>query len=98
MLLKGKARLGSLVHKKNCTAVALTASRPEDKSQIDLLCKSFRNQFNDNANLKKTWGGGILGLKSQSKIDKRQAAMEQEALKKANIWWKKIIMFVYLIY
>jgi len=35
--------------------------------------------------LKKTWGGGILGLKSQSKIDKRQAAMEQEALKKANI-------------
>merc|ERR1711939_855019 len=70
-VIKGKSRLGALVHKKTCTAVALTDFRAEDRSQLDLLCKSFRNQFNDNANLKKTWGGGILGLKSQSKIDKR---------------------------
>jgi len=67
--IKGKARLGQLVHKKTATAIALTAYRPEDNKQFELLAQSFKNQFNDNVNLKKTWGGGILGLKSQHKID-----------------------------
>ena len=33
--VKGKARLGILVHKKNATAVALTDVRGEDKSSLD---------------------------------------------------------------
>jgi len=67
--VKGKARLGGLVHKKTATAVALTHFRPEDKGQFELMTKSYKNQFNDNANLRKVWGGGILGSKSQHKID-----------------------------
>ena len=45
----------------------------------------FSQQFNDNADLRKKWGGGILGLKSQHKIDQRTAALEKEAMKKANM-------------
>jgi large subunit ribosomal protein L7Ae len=35
--VKGKARLGALVHKKTATVVALTDVKPEDKAQLDLF-------------------------------------------------------------
>jgi len=39
----------------------------------------------DNVELRKKWGGGKLGIKSQHQKDLHQAALEKEALKKANL-------------
>ena len=33
-----------------------TEVRKEDQSELDLLSKNFRAQYNDNENLRKTWG------------------------------------------
>jgi hypothetical protein len=45
------------------------------------LCKKM---FNDNADLKKEWGGGKIGIKSQHRVDKKVKAVEQEIATKAN--------------
>jgi len=62
--IKGKARLGKLVHKKTATCVALTEVKKEDYQDLELLSKNFRNQFNDNENLRRHWGGGVMGIKN----------------------------------
>ena len=46
--VKGKARLGKLVHQKTATCVALTEVKREDYQDLELLTKNFRQQFNEN--------------------------------------------------
>merc|ERR1719367_2275921 len=60
-IIKGKGRLGQLVHKKKASCVALTTVRQEDQNELDTLANNFKAQFNDNAEVKKRWGGGIMG-------------------------------------
>lgn len=71
-IVKGKARLGHLVYKKTVTALALTDVRTEDKSKLDQITASVRQQYNDDATNRRKWGGGILGYKSQAKLKIRQ--------------------------
>merc|ERR1712146_2517 len=70
--IKGKARLGQLVHKKTATCVALTSVKREDQQELENLCKAFKGQFNDNVELRKRWGGGIMGVKSNHAQDKKR--------------------------
>ena len=42
-----------------------------------------RRQFNDNVDLKKEWGGGKRGLKSEHSIQKKTKAVEAELAQKA---------------
>ena len=60
-IVKGKARLGQLVHKKTASVVALTQVNKEDKHKMDSLSEAFRSQFNDNVDNLRKWGGGIMG-------------------------------------
>merc|ERR1711894_115176 len=70
-IVKGKARLGKLVHKKTATAVAITNVRTEDKSSLDKLCEAVRTNYNDRVDeIRRHWGGGIMGNKSQNKVAK----------------------------
>merc|ERR1712094_119504 len=39
--IKGKARLGQLVHKKTASCVALTAVKREDQNELEKLCENF---------------------------------------------------------
>merc|ERR1719386_221837 len=48
-IIKGKSRLGQLVHKKAAACIALTSVAKEDQNELDKLSKSFKDQFNDNA-------------------------------------------------
>jgi len=82
-IVKGKSKLGKLVGKKTCTAVAITEVRKEDVMELELLTKAFRSQFNDNKDARKTWGGGLLGPKSQRKLEKREQLVAAEKAKKA---------------
>lgn len=85
VFVKGIARLGKLVHQKTATCVALTDVRKEDYSDLELLSKNFRSQFNDNDQLRRTWGGGVMGIKNQHKMAKREKLREIELAKKANM-------------
>merc|ERR1711988_1180864 len=83
-IVKSKSRLGALVHKKTATAVALTSVRPEDRHDFSQLVTAIRQQYNENAKqIERTWGGGIMGSKSQAAAAKLQRALEKEAAKKA---------------
>ena len=83
--IKGKARLGKLVHQKTATCVALTDVRKEDYQDLELLTKNFRTQFNDNETLRRTWGGGVMGIKNQHMMTQREKLREIELRKKANM-------------
>jgi large subunit ribosomal protein L7Ae len=74
-IIKGKARLGHLVHKKTATAVALTEVKKEDQAKLDQLIASVKLNFNDNANARKNWGGGQMGVKAMEVQKQRQRAV-----------------------
>lgn len=82
MIVKDKARLGALVHQKVAACVALTGVGKEDESQLRLLSDLAKEKYNDNADLVRRWGGGIMGLKTQAKLDKRAKAVAIEEAKK----------------
>merc|ERR1712216_953791 len=55
-IIKGKARLGTLVEKKTAAAVAVTSVKREDQSEFEKLCENFKASFNDNADHRRRWG------------------------------------------
>lgn len=76
-IIKGKARLGQVVHKKTCAAVALTEVRQEDMGDFSKLTSVAKNIFNDNYD-KVGHGGLILSKKTKKKLKKRSAALAAE--------------------
>jgi len=84
-IIKGKSRLGQLVHKKTASCIALTTVRQEDKNELDTLANNFKAQFNDNAEVRRRWGGGIMGIKSQHVMQRREKALQLEQAKKMNL-------------
>jgi len=83
--IKGKSRLGKLVNKKTATAVAITEVRKEHQAELDGLLKNFVSNFNNNVDLRKTWGGGLLGLKAQHQKEAKEKAIENEQIKKSGL-------------
>lgn len=83
MIVKDKARLGALVHQKNAAVVALTGVDKGDESQLKLLSDLAMEKYNNNGELMRKWGGGLMGLKTQAKLDKRAKAVAAEEAKKA---------------
>jgi large subunit ribosomal protein L7Ae len=82
-IVKGKARLGYLVHKKTASVIALTDVKKEDQAALAQQITSFRALFNDNANDRKKWGGGVMGVKANHVTRYRQKLAEKEAAKQA---------------
>jgi large subunit ribosomal protein L7Ae len=86
MIVKDKARLGALVHQKTCAVCAITSVDKADSAQLELLKNLALEKFNNNTELVRKWGGGVMGLKTQAKLDKRAKAMAiEEAKKKASL-------------
>jgi large subunit ribosomal protein L7Ae len=81
-IVKSKARVGALVHKKNASCVALTSVNSSDGAKLEQLAVDFRAQFNDNETILKSWGGGIMGLKTTERLRIRKLALEKEKLKR----------------
>lgn len=78
-IVKGKARLGAVVHQKTAAALCLTAVKAEDKHDLAKLVESVKLNFNDRFDdARRQWGGGILGVKSQHKEKVRQKLLEKE--------------------
>jgi len=81
--IRGKARLGKLIGKKTASCVALSGIRKEDQAEFDNLVKTFKAQFNENTNLRREWGGGLLGHKSRLAKEAQDRAIEAEKIKKS---------------
>ncbi|KAK4462720.1 putative cytosolic 60S ribosomal protein Rpl7a [Cladorrhinum samala] len=76
-IIKGKARLGTVVHKKTAAVLALTEVRSEDKSELSKLVSAVKEGYLEkNEDARKKWGGGIMGFKAQKRIEKRQKALD----------------------
>lgn len=83
LIVKDKARLGTLVHQKTSAVVALTGVNKEDEGQLKIFQELGLEKFNNNTDLLRKWGGGTMGLKTQAKLDKRAKAVAAEEAKKA---------------
>jgi len=80
-IVKGKARLGRLVHKKTCAALAITEVNKEDQHKLEQQCTNFKSMYAPSASDKK-WGGGSLGIKATHKANKAKAAQAKAAAAK----------------
>ena len=70
-IVKGKARLGAVVHKKTATALAFTDVRAEDKAALSKITEAVHANYNEKFDeVRRQWGGGIMGGKSVAKVEK----------------------------
>ncbi|ODQ68052.1 L30e-like protein [Nadsonia fulvescens var. elongata DSM 6958] len=80
-IVKGKARLGTVVHKKTSAVLALTEVKSEDKAALSTLVSTIEANFGSKyEESRRKWGGGIMGAKANAKIAKKQKA-DDAALK-----------------
>lgn len=84
-VVKSKSRLGQLVGQKMCAAACITSVAKEDTKELEVLCESFKAAFNDNKEVTRKWGGGLMGIKSQHIQRRRQMLLEKELAKKTGL-------------
>ncbi|KAB0384859.1 hypothetical protein FD755_006776 [Muntiacus reevesi] len=78
-IIKGKAQLGRLIHRKTCTTIAFTQVNLEDKSALDKLVEAIRTNYNDRYDeIHRHWGGNVLGPKSVACIAKLENTKAKE--------------------
>ncbi|KAJ2892958.1 60S ribosomal protein L8 [Coemansia aciculifera] len=74
-IVKSKARLGTVVHQKTATALAITGVKPEDKQALSALVSAVNANFTEKSDeIRRTWGGGVMGTKAIAKVAKRESA------------------------
>jgi len=81
VIVKGKARLGHVVHKKTASVLALTEVRKEDAAKLEAFVTNANIQFKDNTSDRKKWGGGVMGAKTQAVLRERARIAAKEAAK-----------------
>ncbi|CAF0996638.1 unnamed protein product [Brachionus calyciflorus] len=82
-IVKGKARLGQVVRRKTCTALALTNVNAEDKTSLNKLVEVCKTNFNERYDeLRRHSGGGVWAAKSLAKIAKLEKLKARELSQK----------------
>lgn len=82
-IIKGKARLGMLVRRKTCSAIAITQVDSGDRTNLSKLLEVIKTNFNDRGDeIRRHWGGGLLGSKSAARIAKIERAKAKELAQK----------------
>ena len=78
VIVKGKARLGTVVHQKTAAVLALTEVRSEDKNELQKLVTAVNDGYLEQHHKEATrhWGGGIMGAKAVAKQLKKQKALD----------------------
>ena len=82
-IVKGKARLGQVVRRKTCASLALTNVNAEDKTSLAKLAEVCKTNFNERYDeMKRHYGGGILGARSLARINKLEKLKARELQQK----------------
>ncbi|KAF9527871.1 60S ribosomal protein L8 [Crepidotus variabilis] len=78
VIVKGKARLGTVVHKKTAAVLALQEVKSEDNRDLSTIVSAAKANFTDKYDeQRRQWGGGIRGNKSTQMLRKRAKAAGQ---------------------
>ncbi|KAI0696598.1 50S ribosomal protein L30e-like protein [Cytidiella melzeri] len=78
VIVKGKARLGTVVHKKTAAVIAVQEVKSEDQRELATLVSAAKANFSDKFDEhRRVWGGGIRGNKSSQMLRKRAKAAGQ---------------------
>ncbi|KAJ7432632.1 ribosomal protein L4 [Mycena galericulata] len=78
VIVKGKARLGTVVHKKIAAVLALQDVKSEDQRELATLVSAAKANFTDKYDeQRRQWGGGLRGNKSLQMLRKRAKASGQ---------------------
>jgi len=76
-IVKGKSRLGTVVHKKTAAVLALTEVRSEDKTELSKIVSAVKEGYMDKYDeTRRRWGGGILGAKANARVEKKRKVIE----------------------
>jgi large subunit ribosomal protein L7Ae len=70
-IVKGKARLGHLVHKKTASVVAVTGVKQADNAKLAQIVNSVQTKYSSPHT---KWGGMIMGTKTKAVLAKRLKA------------------------
>jgi large subunit ribosomal protein L7Ae len=72
-IVKGKARLGAVVHQKNSAVLAFTEISKDDKVEFDQLVGVITTLFNEKySEANRKWGGVELSLRSKQALAKHK--------------------------
>jgi len=78
VIVKGKARLGTVVHKKTAAVLAIQEVKSEDQRELANIVSASKANFSDKyEEQRRQWGGGIRGNKSSQMLRKRAKAAGQ---------------------
>jgi len=76
-VVKGKSRLGTVIHKKTAAVLAITEVRSEDKSDFSKLVSAIKEGYTEKYEAsRRQWGGGIMGAKANARQEKKRKALE----------------------
>jgi len=82
-IVKGKSRLGRLVHRKTCTTVAVCNVENADRANFTKIVEAVKTNYNDRSDeIRRHWGGSLLGPKSMARIAKIEKAKARELAQK----------------
>jgi len=86
MIVKGKARLGKVVHQRTATALALVDVEPKDQKDLANFIQKGTDNYNERySQFMKMEGGGVMGYKHNTraaKEDRRRAQEKKDQEKK----------------
>ncbi|RPD60700.1 L30e-like protein [Lentinus tigrinus ALCF2SS1-6] len=78
VIVKGKARLGTVVHKKTAAVLCVQDVKSEDQRELATLVSAAKANFTDKyEEQRRQWGGGVRGAKSTQMLRKRAKAAGQ---------------------
>jgi len=80
VIVKSKARLGALVHRKTTSTLAITNVNKEDVKDLATFVGLAMDTFNKNPDVRRQWGGLQLGPKSAAALRKRERAVAKERI------------------
>jgi large subunit ribosomal protein L7Ae len=78
-IVKGKARLGTVVHQKTCACLAITNIHKDQQHKLEQICTSMTMQYLETYEAdRKKWGGGLLGYKAnaRNRLKEKQKQIE----------------------
>ncbi|CAH8304207.1 unnamed protein product [Eruca vesicaria subsp. sativa] len=84
-IIKGKSRLGAIVHQKTAACLCLVTVKNEDKMEFSKVLDAIKANFNDKyEEYRKKWGGGIMESESHAKTKAKERVLAKEAAQRMN--------------